>query len=98
VTVSRYANVGTAIWAAPDGTQVPYLQRRLLPARAVPPTGLPYTVRLGDRVDTIAAIYLSDATLSWMLGDANLVMRPTELAMPGRVILIPQSGGGMSLG
>jgi hypothetical protein len=32
-----------------------------------------------------------------MLADANLATRPSELAVPGRTIAIPQPGGGSSL-
>ena len=38
-----------------------------------------HEVRPGERVDTIAASELGDAELSWLLADANLAMRPTEL-------------------
>ena len=51
---SRYAAVGTATWTAPDGTQVPYLLRRLLPAIGQLATLRTYQVRPGDRVDMIA--------------------------------------------
>jgi hypothetical protein len=89
---SRYANVGTATWVTPDGRQVPYLLRRLLPAPGSAAGGSVYVVRPGDRVDTIAAMTLGDAELSWMLGDANAAMRPTELAQPGRTLNIPNQG------
>lgn len=94
MSVSRYTNVPHGIWTAPGGRKVPYLTRRLLPAAGTIPTASIRTVRLGERVDTIAAATLGDATLSWMLADANLAMRPTELAVPGRTISIPQPGGG----
>jgi hypothetical protein len=98
VSVSRYASVGQAVWTAPDGRQVPYLRRRLLPAAGTVPTASLHTVRLGERIDTIAAQTLSDATLSWLIADANLAMRPTELAVPGRTLSIPLPGGGASIG
>jgi hypothetical protein len=89
---SRYANVGTATWVTPGGRQVPYLRRRLLPAPGSVTAGSVYVVRPGDRIDTIAAMTLGDAELSWMLGDANAAMRPTELAQPGRTLDIPSRG------
>jgi hypothetical protein len=98
MTVSRYSSLGQSVWSAPDGTQVSYLNRRLLPATGSVPMAGTYTVRLGDRVDTIAAALLGDGTLSWMLADACLVMRPTDLSVPGRIIPVPSSGTGMSLG
>jgi hypothetical protein len=93
MSVSRYANVGQAVWTEPDGSQVPYLLRRLLPAPGSLATASLYQVRLGDRIDTIANSALGDPTLSWMLGDANLAMRPTQLAQPGSVLVIPLPAG-----
>jgi hypothetical protein len=98
VSASRYANVGQGIWTSPDGRQVPYLLRRLLPAAGTLPSAGLYTVGLGQRVDNVAAATLGDATLSWLLADANLVMRPTDIAVPGTSITIPRPGGGMSIG
>jgi hypothetical protein len=93
MSVSRYANVGQAVWTAPDGSQVPYLLRRLLPAPGAMQTAGLHQVRLSERIDTIAYSALGDPTLSWMLGDANLAMRPTQLAQPGAVLVIPLPGG-----
>jgi hypothetical protein len=93
VTVSRYANVGQGVWTAPDGRPVPYLLRRLLPAAGSAVSLRVHQVTAGERVDTIAAAVLGDAELSWALADANLAMRPTELAVPGRLISIPLPAG-----
>lgn len=93
MSVSRYANVGQAIWTAPDGSQVPYLLRRLLPAPSAMATLTTHQVLPGERIDTIANATLGDPTLSWMLGDANLATRPTQLAQPGRVLQIPLPAG-----
>jgi hypothetical protein len=94
MSVSRYANVGQAIWTAPDGSQVPYLLRRLLPAPGSLATAGLHQVRPGERVDTIANAALGDPTVSWLLGDANLAMRPTQLTQePGRVLVIPLPAG-----
>jgi hypothetical protein len=92
VSVSRYTNVGHGVWTAPDGTTVPYLLQRLLPAPGSMATTSRYRVQLTDRIDTIANAKLGDPTLSWQLGDANLAMRPTQLAQPGRVLVIPVPG------
>jgi len=96
VSASRYATVGQSVWIAPDGRQVPYLMRRLLPAADTLPTASYYTVQPGQRVDNVAAATLGDATLSWLLADANLALRPTDLAVPDSIIQIPQAGGGTS--
>jgi hypothetical protein len=91
MSISRYANVGQAIWTAPDGSQVPYLLRRFLPAPGTLATASLHQVQPGERIDTIANAALSDPTLSWLLADANLATRPTQLAQPGRVLVIPVS-------
>jgi hypothetical protein len=96
MSASRYASVGQSVWTAPDGRQVPYLMRRLLPAAGSLPTAELYTVKLGQRVDNIASATLGDATLSWLLADANLALRPTDLAVPGSAIQVPRAGGGTS--
>lgn len=93
MSVSRYANVGQGTWISPDGRQVPYLLRRLLPAPGTLATKSLYTVSPGDRIDTIANSQLGDSTLAWQLGDANLATRPTQLAQPGRVLVIPLPAG-----
>ena len=92
MSVSRYANIAQGVWTAPDGSQVPYLLQRLLPAPGTMATASLYQVQLSDRIDTIANSTLGDPTLSWLLGDANLAMRPTQLAQPGLVLVIPVPG------
>ena len=60
MSVSRYANVGQAVWTAPDGSQVPYLLRRFLPAPGTIATASLHQVALGERIDTIADAALGD--------------------------------------
>ena len=64
----------------PTAARIPYLRRRLLPAAGSPHSRHAVPVAPGDRIDTIAERRLGDPTLSWQLGDANLAIRPTELA------------------
>lgn len=92
MSVSRYSDSGQATWTAPDGSAVPYLRRRLLPAASSVAAARVHEVRPGERVDTIAAAQLGDAELSWLLADMNLAMRPSELERPGRTISIPAAG------
>lgn len=89
MSVSRYADAGRATWTTPDGRQVTYVRRRLLPAAGSIAIARVHEVRPGERVDTIAAAELGDAELSWLLADANLAMRPSELGRPGRRLSIP---------
>jgi nucleoid-associated protein YgaU len=90
---SRYAAVGTATWTSPDGAAVPYLLRRFLPQAGPPTTQGTYLVRPGDRVDLIASARLGDPELSWLLADANLVDRPSDLNQPGTSINVPLPAG-----
>jgi hypothetical protein len=93
---SRYATVGTATVAGPDGIPVPYLRRRFIP----PPERFSAVGehRVGDeeRLDVIAAQLLGDPTQFWRLCDANLAMRPEELEQPDRVlrVTLPAEIGG----
>jgi hypothetical protein len=90
---SRYATVGTATWTAPDGTAVPYLLRRFLPQAGQLTTLRTYVVGPGERADLIAYTQLRDPELSWLLADGNIADRPSDLAQPGRTILIPGPPG-----
>lgn len=90
---SRYAGLPTGLWTAPDGRQIPYLRRRLLPAAGSLATERLHVVVGGERPDTIAAVELGDPELSWLLADANPVMRPRELVEAvGSTIAIPLPG------
>jgi hypothetical protein len=93
MSVSRYDGLPQAIYTAPDGREIPYLTRRLLPAAGSMATLRVHVVRPGERVDTIAAGELGDAELSWLLADANLAMRPSELSTTGRTLSIPLPAG-----
>jgi hypothetical protein len=74
---SRYEKVGTYTVTRPNGTQV--VATRLPLPLANPIAG--YHRRLeGQRLDHIAANYLSDATTLWRLCDANNAMVPDALA------------------
>ena len=90
---SRYATVGTATWTAPDGTAVPYLLRRFLPQAGQLTTLRTYLAGPAERADQIAYTQLGDPELSWLLADANIADRPSELAQPGHTLLIPGPPG-----
>ncbi|MFB7469388.1 hypothetical protein [Kitasatospora sp. NPDC056184] len=90
---SRYHGVPVSVRTEPDGRQVPYLGRRLLPA----PDGLTplaeHTVGTGDRPDLLAHRYLGSADQWWRIADANPVVDPRELtATPGRRITVALPG------
>ena len=86
---SRYATVGTLTLTTADGRQIRYLARRLLPAVPPSPAGRVHRVTGDERIDLIAQQELGDPELSWLIADANLVMRPGELERPGDTISIP---------
>jgi hypothetical protein len=76
---SRYYGLATATIAAPDGRQIIYLTRRLLPPADQFALLQLHTVMQGERLDNIAARYLGDPEAFWRLCDANNAMRPEEL-------------------
>ncbi|HET7328233.1 MAG TPA: LysM domain-containing protein [Nocardioidaceae bacterium] len=89
---SRYHGIETARIARPDGREVVYVQRRLLPTE--PPVGVlaRHTVVQGDRLDNVTATYLGDPEQFWRLCDANCAVRPDDLCAEdrlGRRLLIP---------
>lgn len=74
----------------PDGTtrEVAYLARRVLPPLTGQVPLATHQVAPGERLDVLAARYLSDPTRFWMICDANPVLRPTELDVPGRSFIV----------
>ena len=58
---------------------VRYLRRRFIPPAQGAVTLVQHTVRQGDRVDNVTALYINDPTRFWTLCDTNVVLRPTEL-------------------
>ena len=100
---SRYYRYSTLQCTAPDGQVITYLSRRFVPQPGAPnyATVASHTVKNGDRLDLIAARYLGDPLMSWLLCDANGAIAPNDLiATPGRVLAIttPQGVPGASTG
>ncbi|WP_166026624.1 hypothetical protein [Streptomyces chilikensis] len=93
---SRYHDAEIGIHRMPDGTEVRYAKRRLLPP--LPADGdevRPHTVADGERPDLLAQRYFGDAGQWWQIADANPVLDPRELTgEAGRVIDIPLGGSG----
>jgi hypothetical protein len=89
----RYAAIGTAVLTTPDGRAVPHLRRRFLPQAGALGPIRPHVVAAGERLDLIAAVVLGDAERAWLLADASLASRPSELSRTGRVVAIPVPGG-----
>jgi hypothetical protein len=100
-TDSRYYGSRTLQYTTPNGQAVTYLARRFVPQPGAPnfSTVAQHTVKQGDRLDLLAANYLGDPLLFWLLCDANGAVRPDELvATPGKVLNIttPQGVPGTS--
>jgi hypothetical protein len=95
-TDSRYYRSATLQYTAPDGQVIAYLTRRLVPQPGSPnyATIAKHTVRQNDRLDLIAAKYLGDPLIFWMLCDANGAITPNDLlGTPGRVLAITTPQG-----
>jgi nucleoid-associated protein YgaU len=100
-TDSRYYGSSTLTYTAPNGQSVTYLARRFVPQPGAPnySTVAQHTVKQGDRLDLIAANYLGDPLMFWLLCDANGAVRPDALVeTPGTVLKIttPQGVPGIS--
>lgn len=89
---SRYYGVetGTLSTTDPDGREriVTYVRRRVIPSYDDQPTLVEHIVAQGDRLDNVTARYVGDPTQFWLLCDANVVLRPDELEVVGRVIRV----------
>ena len=89
---SRYYQLGTYTVTLASGQTAIATRLPLPPASPVPLSGY-YTVQQNDRLDTIAARYLTDATLFWQLCNAN--NSPSAASLISRPLVgIPQGGQG----
>lgn len=87
-TNSRYVNQPVLLVQGSDGTMRPTLYRQP-PAQAQ--RFLHYQVLYGDRFDTLAQRFYNDASLWWMIADANPEVLFPGLLTPGSIIRIPQT-------
>jgi hypothetical protein len=93
---SRYHDVEIGIHRRPDGTEVRYAKRRILPPLPDPDATFPHTVSDGERPDHLGQRYFHDPLAWWRIADANPVLDPRELtAEPGRRIDVPEGGAGL---
>jgi nucleoid-associated protein YgaU len=93
---SRYYGSGTLTYVTPTGERISYLARRIVPQPGAPnfATVAQHTVRQGDRLDLIAAKYLGDPLIFWLICDANGAIDPHDfVAVPGRVLNITTPQG-----
>ena len=95
-TDSRYYGSSTLTYVAPNGQMITYLARRFVPQPGAPnfATIAQHTVRQGDRLDLLAAKYLGDPLVFWLICDANGAIQPDKLVeKPGRVLNITMPQG-----
>ncbi len=91
---SRYYGFAVEYLTRPDGVQVAYLQRRIIPQPDIYTSTQSYVVVDGDRLDNLSAKYLGDPLLYWTICDANGATDPDELtAQVGSTIQIPLASG-----
>ena len=86
---SRYYGGGVAKLERSGRESIAYLRRRFVPSPDRFAVVQEHTVVAGDRLDNLAARYLGDPEIYWLLADANGVVRPDELIEEaGRRIVI----------
>lgn len=91
---SRYYGASIEYYTRPDGTQVAYLERRIIPQPGIYTSTQNYAIVDGDRLDNLASTFLGDPLLYWTICDANGAVDPDELtAQVGKTILIPLASG-----
>jgi hypothetical protein len=94
-TDSRYYGFSTLQYTAPSGQVITYLARRFVPQPGAPnyATVATHTVVNSDRPDLIAARYLGDPLMFWLICDANGAIRPNDLLQSGSVVNITTPQG-----
>jgi nucleoid-associated protein YgaU len=95
-TDSRYYGSKTLQHVTQTKETISYLARRTVPQPGAPifSTVAQHTVRQGDRLDLIAAKYLGDPLVFWLICDANGAIDPDDLvATPGKVLNITTPQG-----
>jgi len=91
---SRYSTVDISQTALRDGRKVAYLQRRFIPPPSQFATIQLHRVTQGERVDHLAAQYLGNPEMFWLIADANLAFDPADLtAAPGTSVRITLPAG-----
>jgi hypothetical protein len=85
---SRYYGLETATLEGADGQTIVYLRRRFVPPPERFALLLEHVVADGERLDLIAATYLSDPLQWWRIADANRALNPEDLIEIGRRLRI----------
>lgn len=91
---SRYHDAEIGVHRLPDGTEVRYTKRRLLPPLPQAEDTAAHVVSSGERPDHLGQAYFGDPGQWWRIADANPVLDPRELtAEPGQAVAVPLPGG-----
>lgn len=91
---SRYYGTNVEFFTRPDGVQLAYLQRRIIPQPNIYTALRNYVIVDGDRLDNLGFQFLGDPLLYWTICDANGAADPDDLtAQVGSTIQIPLSSG-----
>ena len=86
---SRYYLVEQKKLELPDGAEIAYLGRRIIPLPERFATLTEHVVDQGERPDHVAHQHLGDSEQFWRLCDANASLHPEELTdQPGERIRI----------
>lgn len=87
---SRYRDLPHHVWTGPDGREVVYVGRRVVPRRRREDDQRT-VVAPEERLDLVAARVLGRPEAFWRLCDANGVLDPFEISGDaGRVLRVPQ--------
>jgi hypothetical protein len=90
VNSSRYAGLPDQTWTSPEGVQVVYKSRRLIP-RPRPRSESLTAVGQGERLDLVTARTIGLPELFWKVCDVNGALDPFELVEPGgRLLWVPE--------
>jgi nucleoid-associated protein YgaU len=76
---SRYNALPTLTHVFPDGRAVAYVTRRFIPGPETYLAVREHLVVQGDRLDLLAARYLSDPEQWWKIADVNVTLVPEQL-------------------
>lgn len=93
---SRYYGFAAKTFTSADGRQIAYLERRIIPQPDIYTSLQSHVVVDSDRLDNLAATFLGDPILFWIICDANGVMDPDALTAQdqvGRTMQIPLASG-----
>ena len=91
---SRYFGIGVAVYQPAGSQPIKYVLRRFVPSPELFAQVREHTVSDGDRLDNLAAFYISDPEQFWRICDANRAMRPGELTeSPGARLRITMPQG-----